>query len=248
MARHRNRDTQRSRRGSGLGDDDAMRGVRSRTEGTMTPRTGRPATTGRPMTTGRPAMTGRSTTTGRPMTGRPVSSGRSTGTSDVGSNWLTPRGNFLRPQVEGMQRFAREMSRMFEDWGINPSAWGGAFPSFGQWPPIEMLDRNGRLVVRAELPGLRREDVKVRVVRDTLVIEGERRQDRQQQKEGFYQSEWSYGRFIRRIPLPASVDPEMVTARFQDGVLEVALQVENRGRDVPIESGRETEGGRGART
>jgi HSP20 family molecular chaperone IbpA len=113
---------------------------------------------------------------------------------------------------------------------------GGRTQSLTRWPPIEVFERDHRVVIRAEMPGMRREDVKVRVEDDSLVIEGERKEDREARHEGRFESEWSYGRFARRVRLPAEVDPDQVTARFDNGVLEVTLNVPAASRrEIPIE-------------
>ena len=111
--------------------------------------------------------------------------------------------------------------------------WSGAGRSAGRgstWTPrTEMFDRDGKLIVRVELPGMDRGDVDVSLERDRLVIEGERREEAERhQGEGFYQSEWSYGFFHREIPLPEPVDHDHVKAKFKDGILEVAIPQTDR--------------------
>jgi len=110
-------------------------------------------------------------------------------------------------------------------------------------PPVEIFERDDRLVVRADLPGIRREDVKVRVVHDALIIEGERRSERERapdRRGGYYESELTYGRFSRKIVLPGRIDAHRVRARFENGVLEVEVRCETpAAREVPIEVDRE---------
>src|SRR2546427_469881 len=88
-------------------------------------------------------------------------------------------------------------------------------------PAVEMLERNGQLVVRAELPGLSPDDVRIEVSSDgSLVIEGERRSEVEAEEEGgVYRSERIYGRFSRVIALPDGVDVDRAQARFDNGVL-----------------------------
>ena len=76
-------------------------------------------------------------------------------------------------------------------------------------------------MVRADLPGMRRDDVQVDVDNDVLTIAGERRQENEENREGVFRSERSYGQFYRAIPLPENVDTSKVKASFNDGVLEV---------------------------
>ena len=78
-------------------------------------------------------------------------------------------------------------------------------------------------MVRADLPGLNKDDVNVEVDNGVLAISGERRHESQEDRDGFYRSERSYGQFYRSIPLPEGVNPEQCEASFRDGVLDVTL-------------------------
>jgi HSP20 family protein len=139
-----------------------------------------------------------------------------------------------------MRRFTEEMDRIFEGFGFGGSHWGlpslreFASRGMGEWrqaawsPTVEMIERNGQLVVRAELPGLKKDDIKVEVRNDTLTIQGERKQEQEEKHEGIYHSERSYGTFMRVIPLPDGVNTENVSARFQDGVLEITMPAPRR--------------------
>jgi HSP20 family protein len=91
------------------------------------------------------------------------------------------------------------------------------------YPQVEVRERDGKLVVSADLPGARKEDVHVEIRDKALVLEGERRQESEENREGYYRSERSYGRFFRTIPLPDGVNPEQAEASFKDGVLEISL-------------------------
>ncbi|HEX3557477.1 MAG TPA: Hsp20/alpha crystallin family protein [Thermoanaerobaculia bacterium] len=106
------------------------------------------------------------------------------------------------------------------------------------YPQVEVRERDGKLVVCADLPGTRKEDVHVEVRDKALILEGERRQESEQSQEGFYRSERSYGRFHRTIPLPEGVNPEQAQANFKDGVLEITLPLPQRqssqGRRIEI--------------
>ena len=125
-----------------------------------------------------------------------------------------------------MKRFGDEMDRLFSDYGLNrdwiPPALVGETGRTWQ-PQVEVFERNGELVVRAELPGLKKEDVKLELTNDGLTIEGERRGKHEENGEGYYRSEFSYGSFHRRVPLPEGANPDDATATFHDGVLEVTM-------------------------
>ena len=131
-----------------------------------------------------------------------------------------------------MRRFTGEMERLFEDFQ------GFTFPTFFktdfapfrmefdkvEWvPQIEVLQNNGQFMVRADLPGLTRDDVKVELTDNLLLISGERKEEKEEKSEGFYRSERSYGNFYRRIPLPEGVKTENAAATFHNGVLEITM-------------------------
>jgi HSP20 family protein len=105
-------------------------------------------------------------------------------------------------------------------------------------PRIEVEQRGGDLVVRADLPGLKAEDINVTVDRGMLTISGERRQENREEREGFIRSEVSYGTFYRTIPLPEGADENRVEATFRNGVLEITIPLSEReqGRKVQVQS------------
>jgi HSP20 family protein len=136
-----------------------------------------------------------------------------------------------------MRRLMDEMDRFFTGSIFGMPVSGvlssmNPFESFqpSTWmPPIETLERDGRLVFRTELPGLSREDLRVEVIDDDLVISGERKQEEQQQnRRGAHYSERRYGSFERRFVLPEGCDPNTVQATYHDGILEVSIATPRR--------------------
>ncbi|GLC26880.1 Hsp20/alpha crystallin family protein [Roseisolibacter agri] len=117
-------------------------------------------------------------------------------------------------------------------------------------PPLEVFQRGDELVVRADLPGMRPDDVQIEVEDGVLTISGERREEHEDRERGFYRTERSYGAFSRSIALPEHVDEERVQARYEHGVLEVTVPVPQqqprRGRRVEIQSGAGASGARGS--
>jgi len=132
---------------------------------------------------------------------------------------------------------AEDMDRIFGDLGFGPSFGISPLvaPSLGQgrglgsgglraWSPqLETFRRGDKLVVRADLPGLRKEDVNVEVEDGMLTISGHRSEEEIDDRDDFYRSERSYGEFYRALPLPENVTGEACEATFKDGVLEVTL-------------------------
>jgi HSP20 family protein len=110
----------------------------------------------------------------------------------------------------------------------------------GAWmPAIEVTQKDGQLVVHADLPGMKPEDVKLEVAGDTLVIEGERKCERKEDKGDIHRTEVRYGRFFRTIPLPENAKVEQAKASFDNGVLEISIPVEQQANDrkqIPIQS------------
>jgi HSP20 family protein len=118
-----------------------------------------------------------------------------------------------------------------------PAAWRH-FPveERGWAPAIEVFEKGDKFVIKAEVPGMKEEDVDVSVVGDTLTIKGEKRAESEVNEEDYYCCERSYGSFFRSIALPSTVDPKKVEASYEDGVLEVTLPkaAEVKTKKVPI--------------
>ena len=108
---------------------------------------------------------------------------------------------------------------------------------------MDVRQCNGDLVVTAELPGLKKEDVKVELTDDSLVIQGERKHEHKEDHEGFHSFERSYGQFYRSIPLPEGAKTDMARAELTDGVLKVSVPVaeaKKKTRQIPVEQAKET--------
>ena len=133
-----------------------------------------------------------------------------------------------------MRRFTEDMDRMFTGIG----GFGGR--EAGLWaPPVEVRERDGNLVISAELPGLNKEDVKVEVNENALVIQGERKREWEEERGGVHRSERAYGSFYREIPLPEGAKSDQAKAQFNNGVLEVTVPIpesKRKARQVTIES------------
>ena len=120
------------------------------------------------------------------------------------------------------------------------------------WSPrIEVCERNGKMLIQADLPGMKRDDVHVRIEQDEVIIQGERRQDESNQQGGYYRSERSYGSFYRTIPLPEGTNADSANATFRDGVLEIELDAprgQQHGRTLEIRDAASSPGGSRAGT
>jgi HSP20 family protein len=124
-------------------------------------------------------------------------------------------------------RELEEVEQRFEDiFGrpFLPAVWRRVpMMEMGWAPAIEVFEKEDKFVVKAELPGMKEEDIDVSVVGDTLTIKGERKAESEVKEEDYYCCERSYGSFSRSIALPSSVDAKKIEASYEDGVLEVSL-------------------------
>jgi HSP20 family protein len=133
---------------------------------------------------------------------------------------------------------------MFEDFSVGAGLrmprlqerWNGSV-----WTPkVEAFEKKGQFVVRAELPGLRKEEVKIEATEEGLTLEGERKFEKEEQRDGYYFTERNYGSFYRCIPIPEGANFEKANAVFKDGILEVTIPVpmreEKKARRLEIKS------------
>jgi HSP20 family protein len=112
-----------------------------------------------------------------------------------------------------------DMDRLFDTFfGRQPQA----MDEFWR-PAIDIEENNGNLMVRAEIPGMNKDDIKVSVKEDLLKISGERKHENETKEKTFHRIERSYGKFERIIRLPSEVDADKVKASYKDGVLNVTL-------------------------
>jgi HSP20 family protein len=133
-----------------------------------------------------------------------------------------------------------ELDRAFEDWpSLHWPFRREVLDAPGWSPRIDVFEKGNRLVTKVDLPGLKKEDVKVEVTDGHLALSGERRTEREEKNENVFRSEREYGRFYRIVPLPEGVKLEDVKATFADGVLEVSVPLpataEPKVRQVQIE-------------
>ncbi|HVH26119.1 MAG TPA: Hsp20/alpha crystallin family protein [Vicinamibacterales bacterium] len=111
-------------------------------------------------------------------------------------------------------------------------------------PTIDVFEKDNRLITKVDLPGLKKEDVKVEVTDNQLAVSGERKREIEEKKDNVYRSEREYGSFYRSVPLPEGVKVEDVKATFSNGVLEVSMPVppraEAKARSIEIQEAAKT--------
>ncbi|MFQ5878014.1 MAG: Hsp20/alpha crystallin family protein [Acidobacteriota bacterium] len=91
------------------------------------------------------------------------------------------------------------------------------------YPPVDIYEEDDRIVVRAELPGVSKDDIDVNVESGTITLRGEKKQEKKVDSDNVYRVERFYGSFSRSFALPSTIDPGKIEARYKDGVLEVVL-------------------------
>ena len=150
-----------------------------------------------------------------------------------------------------MRQMQDQLDRAFNGlWsGSGTSSWTPD-PVFGQsdWSPaIDVFQRGNDLVIRADVPGLTKDDITVDIADDQLTIRGERRFDHEEERDGVFRSERSYGSFCRVVPLPQGAIADSAKATFNSGVLEIVVQAPSfdvrRGRRIEIREGAEKKPG-----
>jgi HSP20 family protein len=145
-----------------------------------------------------------------------------------------------------LETLQEEMDRF---WRRPGPAWSGALPSFFRraagagmtWTPrVDVYEKDNTLIVKAELPGLKKEDVQVELDDDGLIVRGETKTESEVKEENYYRMERSLGTFYRRLPLPFPVQADQIQASMIDGVLEVRiakpaeLEAKSKARTIPV--------------
>ncbi len=125
-----------------------------------------------------------------------------------------------------LDEMKREMDKLFEEFfaPVAGTRSGYIKPGAGVIKPaIEMFDRDNDIVIRAELPGVNKEDVDISITNDALAIKGEYKKSEEIKEDNYYLREKSYGSFSRTIALPPEVDADKVSATMKNGVLEIVF-------------------------
>jgi HSP20 family protein len=130
-----------------------------------------------------------------------------------------------------------EVNRLFNTVFDTPSPATQSATMRRWMPAMDLVEADDHFVLRADLPGLSEEDVKIELEDSTLTISGERKAAHESRNEGFYRVERAFGAFSRSLTLPKGVDPEAVTAKFDRGVLEVSIPKPEERKPRRIEIG-----------
>jgi HSP20 family protein len=133
-----------------------------------------------------------------------------------------------------LNRLREEINRVFEQPGQGFLEKSTGF--FGGWSPsLDVFDDKDNVIVKAELPGMKKEDIEVTLAGDTLTISGERKEEVENKDAETYRSERYFGRFQRSVTLPHQVDPNRIQATYKDGILTVTLSKSEEAKRKQIE-------------
>jgi len=143
----------------------------------------------------------------------------------VGNGKETPRVRGLSP-FRGYWDMHSQINRMVNEMMSNAARMPQRQPEgVTEWAPaIDVTTQNGNLVIRAELPGVKPEDVDITLHDNVLTISGERKAEEEEERGGYYVRERRYGSFSRSLTLPQGTDESKISARYDNGILEVTVE------------------------
>lgn len=137
--------------------------------------------------------------------------------------------------VKELEDMSERLNRMFAR-PVTRRDNGKETLTVADWvPTVDIEEGEQDYHITAELPGLKKEDVKITVQEGVLTLQGERKQEKEEQGKRFHRVERSYGAFVRSFALPDAVDEAKVSAEFKDGVLHIRLPKSERAKPKAIE-------------
>jgi HSP20 family protein len=140
-----------------------------------------------------------------------------------------------------LDAFQSDMNRLFDSFfgRGNGATANGSYGSRRWIPPMDLVETEDNLVLRADLPGVDRDDIEIEVKEGVLTVSGERKAQHEEKREGFHRVERSFGRFSRSLELPKGVEADNIGASFERGVLEVRMPkpAERKPTRIEIEEG-----------
>ena len=123
-----------------------------------------------------------------------------------------------------IDRLQNEVNRLFEGYTTPPGDRSASAAAARLWSPVvDVAENENEIVLRAELPGMKQEDIDIELTGDTLSIRGERKFESEDRKDNFVRVERSYGKFTRSFRLPETADTGKISAAFDSGVLHVTV-------------------------
>ena len=137
----------------------------------------------------------------------------------------------LRTRNNGLARLNHEIDDLFDCFFRRPDR---LFSGHKAWPAIDVAEEDNTIVVRAEVPGCKAEDIDISVFNNKLTISGEKKLAEEKKEKGYYHVESSYGSFRRELTLPTDVDQKKIDAECKDGVLSITLPKAAKSKAVKV--------------
>jgi len=134
----------------------------------------------------------------------------------------------MKPEPFAAGELSRLFNTLFDASELQGQRWS---------PPVDLVEGEDHFVLKADLPGLCEADISIEIQDNTLTLSGERHADQESPERGWYRVERSFGRFSRSLTLPEGVDPEGVSAVFDEGVLEVRVPKPERRKPRRVQIG-----------
>jgi HSP20 family protein len=137
---------------------------------------------------------------------------------------------------EGLSSLRREMDRLFENFFEKGPRHPG---DVGLWEPaIEIADTKDSVVVKAQVPGISKDNLQVNVTDDTLTLKGEMKEEEKKEEKNYTRREFRYGAFSRTMTLPAMVQADKAKAELKDGVLQITIPKSDKAKatEIPIQT------------
>jgi HSP20 family protein len=138
------------------------------------------------------------------------------------------------PLFREMEEMSERLNRMFGTW-TRPNGGKESLTVVDWTPSVDIQETDNEYIVKAELPEVKKEDVKVTVENGILALQGERKQEKEEKGKKFHRIERSYGSFLRTFTVPLDTDETKVAADFKDGILRVHLPKTEKPRPKAIE-------------
>jgi HSP20 family protein len=136
--------------------------------------------------------------------------------------WQPRRSMSVWQPFRAMEQFEKDFDDIFgrSNW---PALMGDGGKAEELLPKMDIFEKEDKYVVKAEVPGIKTEDIDISIMGDLLTVKGEKKDELETKEENYYRREMSYGSFVRSIRLPSSVDVDKVSASCDDGILEIDL-------------------------
>src|SRR5215472_19334361 len=115
------------------------------------------------------------------------------------------------------------MNSLFQDFSRTQGVDGDLPTTAGFVPPVDIYEDDHKIILKLEVPGMKQEDLDVRLENNTLTVRGERKFEKEEKEENFHRIERRYGTFFRSFTLPTTVDSEHINANYDKGVLRINL-------------------------